>query len=371
MHDLIFGSVQAYQQVGLFFGALVCFGLGALLLGNSIYWHLRGLRVTGTIIGVVNEGGTYAPVYRYTAADGSVHEAKSTIGTGTTADKATGRVVPLLVSRHDPSRAQEAGIGFADTVFVVAGLLLGMAGAWMGTTAITAYPLTAKTWIMAAFMIIYALWHFRRGLVSKGQRLSSPAAWWQSTAGNATNAGFAGVKPIEQIVSPADAQQTTAKTSQQWKKAAPFVLIFAVLLASFAVLQANMVARLQSAGLRAEGQVVNLKGEYSSSSHGGSYSYYPIVRYRTATNVAVEFKDNIGSNPPSYRVGDKVTVLYLPDSPRTQVMIDRGAFWNWALPGVLGAGAVLLFWLFSFLRRADAQAAGTHGAAPSPMRMTV
>jgi|SRR5579883_1967862 len=366
MFDLIFGSVQAYQQIGLLVGALVCFGLGALLVGNSVYWHLRALRVSGTIIGVVDQGGTYASVYRYTSSDGSVHEARSTIGTSTATGKETGRVVPLLVSPHDPTSAQEAGIGSLEMVFVVAGLLLAVAGIWMGTTAITAYPVTANTWIMAALMSVYGIWHLRRAMVPKGQSPSSPQAWRRARA-----ASVAGARPIEQIVSPADAQQTAANTAKQWKMAAPFALILAMLLIGLAVHQGITLAHLESAGLRGEGQVVGLKAEYSSSSHGGSYSYFPVVRYRSNSNLTLEFKDSIGSNPPSYRVGDKVTVLYLPDTRRSQPMIDRGPFWNWMIPIALGTGSALVFWLFLFLRRTTSQAQGAGPVAPNPMRVTI
>jgi hypothetical protein len=365
MFDFLFGSAQAYQQVGLFFGALVCFGLGALLLGSSIYWQLRGLRVTGSIIGVVDKGGTYAPVYRYTSADGSAHQAISTISSGTVAGKETGRVVPLLVSPHDPGRAQEAGIGSAEIVFVAAGLLLVMAGIWMGSTAITAYPVTAKTWIMAALLTVYGFWHLRRGTGLGSQRPSMLEAG-RSLLGNRTAFGAADVKPIEQLVPPADARKAADKTSQQWSKAAPFALFFALLLMCLAVHQATALVRLQSTGLRTEGQVVSLKAESSS---GGSYSYFPIIRYRARSHVAVEFKDNIGSNPPRYRVGDKVTVLYLPDSSRPQAIIDRGPFWNWVIPAALGAAALVALWLFFFLRRAVPQATAK-GVGPSPMSIT-
>src|SRR5258708_25226215 len=39
MFNLIFSSIQAYTQIGLFLGALVCVGLGGLILGNSLYWR--------------------------------------------------------------------------------------------------------------------------------------------------------------------------------------------------------------------------------------------------------------------------------------------------------------------------------------------
>jgi len=81
MWELIFGGAQAYQQVGLFIGALVCLGLGALVLGNVIVWRVHSLHATGTIIGVLAEGQMYASVYRYTSPDGRTVEAKSDTST--------------------------------------------------------------------------------------------------------------------------------------------------------------------------------------------------------------------------------------------------------------------------------------------------
>jgi hypothetical protein len=87
---------------------------------------------------------------------------------------------------------------------------------------------------------------------------------------------------------------------------------------------------------------VRLHEEWSSSSKGSHYTYYPVVRFRTDTNETIEFKDSMGSNPPSYRSGDKVTVLYLADAPRGNAMIDRGPFWNWAMPGGIFLAALLV-----------------------------
>ncbi len=47
MFDLIFSGVQAYNQIGFFIGALVCLGLGGLLLGNSLYWRVHSLHASG------------------------------------------------------------------------------------------------------------------------------------------------------------------------------------------------------------------------------------------------------------------------------------------------------------------------------------
>src|SRR5690348_1527740 len=106
MFDLIFSGISAYNQVGMFIGALVCLGLGGLILGDALYWRIHSLRVSGTIIGVMKNGGMYTPVYRYALADGKTYEAKSDVSTGSPDGYQTGRSVPLLVSPDDPSKAQ-------------------------------------------------------------------------------------------------------------------------------------------------------------------------------------------------------------------------------------------------------------------------
>ena len=115
---------------------------------------------------------------------------------------------------------------------------------------------------------------------------------------------------------------------------------------------------------------MTLKAERSSSSNG-STSYYPIVRYRTQNGVSVEFKDSVGSNPPSYHAGDKVTVLYLADNPSKQAIIDRGKFWNWSIPVLLFVGAGLLLWLFAYMRRSGKRNPVVNPLTSGPIRVSV
>ncbi|HYM02032.1 MAG TPA: DUF3592 domain-containing protein, partial [Stellaceae bacterium] len=153
-------------------------------------------------------------------------------------------------------------------------------------------------------------------------------------------------------------QQAAQAQRRQARRWAPVIAVFAVALVGIAVYQGFRLAHLEAAGMRAEGQVVRLKEEWRSGSGGSRYTYYPIVKFRTPDNATVEFKDSIGSNPPSHRPGDRVTVLYLADNPRADAMIDRGRFWNWAIPGLLLAGAALVGAIFVYLMRGGgAQAA--------------
>lgn len=69
-----------------------------------------------------------------------------------------------------------------------------------------------------------------------------------------------------------------------------------------------------------------------------SYVYYPMVEFTVpGTERVVNFRHDSGSNPPSYRVGEVVSVLYDPQNP-TDAIIDGGIF-NWmatALSSLLG-----------------------------------
>jgi uncharacterized protein DUF3592 len=113
------------------------------------------------------------------------------------------------------------------------------------------------------------------------------------------------------------------------------------------------LANLEAAGLHADGQVVRSKEEESSGADGISYNYYPIVQFHTRDNLLIEFKDSIGSNPPSHRPGDRVVVLYLASDPLHTAMIDRGRLWNWALPAIIFVAALLVFGMMIVILRSN------------------
>jgi Protein of unknown function (DUF3592) len=352
MFDFIFRTAEAYNQIGLFFGALICFGIGALIVGYSIYWRLHALRTSGTIIGVINEGGMYTPVYRYASPDAHTREAKSDTGSSSVRGKETGRVVPLLILPHNPARARQADDYMAEAVFGVAGMVMVVAGIWLAGIAITQYPVTPMTWIMAAGLLVYAASRIRRIMIPKQQRLSVAAWRKQHGLGEDATVDMTQVSPIEDLVASSDLQRSIRERQLQSRKWAPAVGIFAVVLIAAGIYEGHRVANLEMKGLRAEGVVVALKRETSSGSQNNGPAYHPVIRYHVETNVTVEFKDSVGSNPPAYRLGDKVTVLYLADDPRGQAIIDRGSFWNWAIPALILLVGVFLLGLTVVMLRA-------------------
>ena len=109
--------------------------------------------------------------------------------------------------------------------------------------------------------------------------------------------------------------------------------------------QRDFIAR----SVTAEGWVIEnerVRGRSSSRS-----SYRAIVRFTDQHGEPVVYHDRIAFNPPSFSVGQSVTVFYDPQNPQMAV-IDRGAK-NYLIPGIaFGLGALItVSWLPRLFRR--------------------
>jgi hypothetical protein len=78
----------------------------------------------------------------------------------------------------------------------------------------------------------------------------------------------------------------------------------------------SSTSRFIAGATEAEGKVIALDRSQSSSSSGSSSTTYrPVVQFTSGTGKRIEVTSNVGSNPPSHRVGETVTVLYDPGDP--------------------------------------------------------
>lgn len=305
-------ALSAWEQAGFLLAGSFLAGLGALLLGIRIYWRLRATRVPGKVIGVRKpRKGMYYPVYRYTPASGGRIEATSVSGSSWTSGMETGRSVPLLVFEQHPDRVAEADSQAAEII----GGILATVGGVIIYIALTAWPVTSITWIMFAGISVYLA---SRALKSKAARGARPE-----------NLHEVPIRPVEEI----RAEQRVELQHKQWKTGrivTPILVLIGISVLALGVYLGRTISLLQSHGRRAQGAVVSL--ELEPTLH--SSSYYPVVRFVTPDGAVVQFRDSSGSNPPSYHEGERVSVLYLHDSPERTAIIDRG-WWNWLPPVVL------------------------------------
>lgn len=112
-----------------------------------------------------------------------------------------------------------------------------------------------------------------------------------------------------------------------------FGLIGAALLAG-AFFMYRSTSDFLAEAIKTEGTVVDLALSRSSN----STTYSPIVQFTSRDGQAIEFISSFSSNPPSYRKGEKVEVLYLPVNPQDAKISGFFSLWGGvSIVGGLGA----------------------------------
>jgi hypothetical protein len=91
----------------------------------------------------------------------------------------------------------------------------------------------------------------------------------------------------------------------------------------------------------AQGTVVELVESRSSDSSSNSIMYAPVVNFIDKKGVEVKVYSSTSSNPPSYFVGEKVEVLYAPETPQNAKI--KGFFSLWGGATILGILGGILF----------------------------
>lgn len=80
------------------------------------------------------------------------------------------------------------------------------------------------------------------------------------------------------------------------------------------------------------GSVIEMVRVRDSDNTG--YMFAPVVRFKTVEGNTIEFESSFRSNPPAYRTGQSVSVLYDPAEPRSAAI--RGFFSLWFVSLILG-----------------------------------
>jgi hypothetical protein len=116
-------------------------------------------------------------------------------------------------------------------------------------------------------------------------------------------------------------------------------------------------AELLYDGLRAPGYINKNEPRIGDGRLGSKTRFHAVVSFTDIEGKYHWFTDSLGTAPPLYAEGEKVTVLYLKDDPASAA-IDRGV-WNWLLPALLAATGALLARAGRRMRREN-EGRGTH-----------
>jgi len=109
----------------------------------------------------------------------------------------------------------------------------------------------------------------------------------------------------------------------------------------------NRTKRFLTTAREARAEVVGIQQRHGGNSQ--SRSYHPVLRYRTQEGATKEVVSAVGSNPPRYKEGDSIVILYDPARPDDMRIHSFGNVW--IVPLILGGvggifiivGAVLTF----------------------------
>ena len=124
-------------------------------------------------------------------------------------------------------------------------------------------------------------------------------------------------------------QRDTYRTSKSLRWIGPAFTVIGLATVLLGIYLGKNRAAFLEVSRKGQGEVVSLNSKRSDD----GYVYYPVVRYSPpGSDRSLTFEHDVGSSPPSYRVGEKVEVLYHPDDPANAI-IDAGIM-NWFGPGL-------------------------------------
>ena len=110
---------------------------------------------------------------------------------------------------------------------------------------------------------------------------------------------------------------------------------------------------LQNKGTTTTGTVVRL--EESNSSEGGCCVYSPVIEF-SANGQTYSFEGDNASDPPAYKAGEVVDVIYDPSDPNTAQInkwSERWLFPAIIIPAMIFTAAILNFFMLRAWRRGE------------------
>jgi len=108
--------------------------------------------------------------------------------------------------------------------------------------------------------------------------------------------------------------------------------------------------QFEKIAVSAPGTVIDLiKKERRSDNNRRTLVYVPVIQFTDQNGKLQEYHSPHGSNPPDYKHGDKVMILYEPDNPEFAKMDDWQRYLWVVVFGIFGiafsASSALMWWL--------------------------
>jgi hypothetical protein len=294
--QLLLTLIQAYNSIMLVMMGAFFALIGGLIALYPLYTHYRARRYRGEVVGLRKDGGTLQPAV-------------------------PGMPMSILVKAGRPERYASTGFGWIELggmAFLVPGFLLTHSGLKNFPVNWLSIPLTLGIVGYVGAKIFARLHPLLAAMKAADwrQETEQPAQWtWL---------------PASEIAEGVRTQDLKARRAPPW-----FFAIGLGLVVGGAWWEEHRMIFMAAAAI-AEGQVIG--GDWGSGSSRSTW--HASVRFSDAHGRTIIHRDEVGTNPPSFRVGESVRVYYDPEHPE-RALIDRG-MWSRLVPALVALGGILL-----------------------------
>jgi len=321
---------------------LIFFLFGSYFLYEAIRFRNSSHVIKGTVVGYEKEvrrssGSSSGGVYYYLVVEYFLtqrYRLKGDIGSSSMSYN-IGEEVDVMLTNMDPHTAR---------IKRPARLMMGFIFAFLGFIALIIFFVNVKgmnlSWNISFpfFMFIFALGYLYYKLkkkmanlgVSRISDLLSKSKKQEKDPLSKGKDGVYGYQPSSDFIS----------SQHQIKQVPAYVhyifLILGVVLLVFGLQELQKRQTYLDDAPSVFGQIVGSQKSFSSD---GDSTYYPLVKY-TVNEQTYEFKHNLGTNTPSWNVGDTVKVYYSKSNPKNALM-DEG-WMNYLWQGIATFMGLLL-----------------------------
>lgn len=331
---MLFEGMFAFQQMVVLMAGLSTGGLGVLCIGGHFYTVAKSEKISVAISGVRVEKKTaksgrtndmYYAQIEYVAPNGELVQAESTSGSSSLAGKVPGRKIIALINPDKPHEFTRRGIWL-----LLFGGMLFLMGVGLCYFALVHFEFTRFSALAGLVFIGWRAVKLKRNIKPRDQW--ETAKKFMSRKSGALLEGREALPLLDKT----EVKKRLKESSKNFVKWMPLTILIALFFCGGGWYFSLALTEMLEKGTRVPGHVVRMESNCDSE----GCTYFPIVKFKDRQGETQQFKEGMGSNPPTYSTGEDVTVLYR-ESGHAKPMIDRG-IWNWMLPGALGGVGLLI-----------------------------
>ena len=262
---------------------------------------------------------------KYAGPDGQTRYLEARVGSSAPMG-AVGDALTVFVQPDHPERA-----AIKSALPYLLGGILALMGAISCAVFCARFQLDSVSLAGAAVVVGYGAFRLRGSLRDK----PPPALAWQQWREKLFSARVFSDASRIAWADPALLAQARRRQDRTNRFGSPILLVAGVGLMLLGIHLHKQTGTFLEKAVRARGTVVGMVRSGTSD----SVTSAPIVQFEHEGR-RYRFQDSVGSNPPAWRSGDAVDVLYDPSQP-ADARIDRGG-WNRLIPLLVAAFGALL-----------------------------